>query len=114
MRSAITKLLTFALLLVAAPAWAVCTQHGAVGITSTQIVADRDIKPRSYVLVENSGTVEPIWIAIGSKNNATIFDIFLKPGASWLMTAMNGANLPSGDIAVISIGTGSSYAFCDY
>ena len=109
-------LFVIALLLCSSPAWATgaCTKHGTVNAVSVQIAADRDIKPRSYVLIENSGN-GPLFIAIGSGNNATTADIFLKPGASWLLTAPRpDAIVPSGDIAGISTTGGTTYAFCDY
>jgi hypothetical protein len=95
-------------------AHAICTKSGTVGATSTQIVAADDIRPRSYMLIENSGCQLPMWVAIGSNNNATVNDFYLAPGASWLLTPWPQANVPSGDVAVISQGAGTTYAFCDY
>jgi len=60
------------------PAFAVCTQNGTVTNASTAIVGSNDIagiEGRHYFMIQNTGTSNPMNIAIGSSNNATNKDI---------------------------------------
>jgi hypothetical protein len=103
---------------VAAPAQAVCTKTGSVTSSSTQIVLSNDLAPtipggRHYMFIQNTGTVNPMNVAIGSNNNATSADVYLAPGASWVMIRDQGNTLPGGDVAAISA-SGTSYGFCDW
>jgi hypothetical protein len=105
------------LLLIAEPARAVCTKTGTLSPNvSTQIVSSNDIagiEGRHYFLIQNTGTANPMNVAIGSSNTATTTDLYLGPGASWVMTAQGLKMVPGGDVAVIS-GVGTTYSFCDW
>jgi hypothetical protein len=103
-------------LLVTSPALAVCTQSGTVASTSTVIVGPNDIsgiEGRHYFLIMNTGTTNGMNVAVGSNNNATNKDMYLAPGASWVMTMQNLKMVPGGDVAAISA-NGTNYAFCDW
>jgi hypothetical protein len=103
-------------LLLASPAHAVCTQHGTVASTSTAIVGSNDvagIEGRHYFLIQNTGTTNPMNVAIGSSNAATSTDLYLGPGASWVMTMQELKMVPGGDVAAISV-SGTTYSFCDW
>jgi hypothetical protein len=113
-------LLTLAILLyammIAVSASAVCTQSGDVASSSTAIVGANDIKDiegRHYLLIQNTGLTNAMNVAIGSGNAATAKDLYLAPGASWVMSAPGLKLLPGGDVAAISA-TGTSYSFCDW
>ena len=100
----------------ARPALAVCTQSGTVASTSTVIVGPNDIsgiEGRHYFLIMNTGATNGMNVAIGSNNNATNKDMYLSPGASWVMTMQNLKMVPGGDVAAISA-SGTNYAFCDW
>jgi hypothetical protein len=103
--------------LLASPALAVCTQSGALSANvSTAIVGANDIsgiEGRHYFLIMNTGTVNGMNVAIGSSNNATSKDMYLAPGASWVMTMQNLKMVPGGDVAALSV-SGTNYAFCDW
>lgn len=109
----------FALLLLCGvwrPAFAVCTQHGTVAATSTAVVGSNDIadiEGRHYFLIQNTGTTNPMNVAIGSNNAATSSDMYLGPGASWVMTMQQLKMVPGGDVAAISA-SGTTYSFCDW
>ena len=108
-------LLLYAILLVT-PALAVCTQHGKVTASSTAIVGANDISGltgRHYMLIQNTGTVNPMNVAIGSSNTATSSDLYLAPGASWVLTSAGPKMVPGGDVAAISA-SGTTYGFCDF
>jgi hypothetical protein len=98
-------------LLLAHPALAVCTQHGSVTSSSTAIVGSNDIagiEGRHYFLIQNTGTSNPMEVAIGSSNAATSSDMYLGPGASWVMTMQGLKMVPGGDVAAISA-SGTTY-----
>jgi hypothetical protein len=104
------------LLFVAPGAFAVCTQSGTVNSTSTAIVGSNDIngiEGRHYLLIQNTGTSNPMNVAIGSSNNATNKDVYLGPGASWVMTMQGNKMVPGGDVAAISA-SATTYSFCDW
>jgi hypothetical protein len=103
-------------------AFAVCTKTGSVTSSSTQIVGANDIsgsagagniEGRHYLLIQNTGTSNAMNVAIGSNNAATSSDLYLGPGASWVMTAQGNKMVPGGDVAAISAG-GTTYEFCDW
>jgi hypothetical protein len=100
-------------------AFAVCTQHGTVTSSSTAIVGSNDLAPavaqgRHYFLIQNTGTTNPMNVAIGSSNAATSSDMYLGPGASWVMgPIMSSAAVPGGDVSAISA-NGTTYSFCDF
>ena len=98
-------------------ALAVCTQNGTLPAnTTTAIVGSNDIagiEGRHYFLIMNTGSTNPMNVAIGSNNNATSKDMYLAPGASWVMTMQNLKMVPGGDVAAISV-SGTNYAFCDW
>jgi hypothetical protein len=104
------------ILFAAAPAWAVCTQHGSVGASSTQIVTSNDVSNvpngRHYFFLQNTGS-NSMNVAIGSSNSATSSDTLLAAGQAWVMTAQGGALVPGGDVAAIS-SSGTTYSFCDF
>jgi hypothetical protein len=105
-----------ACLMLVRPAFAVCTQHGTVASTSTAIVGSNDvagIEGRHYFLIQNTGTTNPMNVAIGSSNAATSTDLYLGPGASWVMTMQQLKMVPGGDVAAISL-SGTTYSFCDW
>lgn len=109
-------LLLGALLLCSAPSFAICTKAGSATSSSTQIVGDNDIKGiegRHYFMIQNTGTTNPMNVAIGSSNNATSSDLYLAPGASWVMTMQGSMMVPGGDVAAISA-SGTTYSFCDW
>ncbi len=109
-------LLLNAFLLPLASAQAVCTQHGTVASSSTAIVGNNDIagiEGRHYLLIQNTGTANPMEVAIGSGNAAAASDVYLGPGASWLMTQQGNKMVPGGDVAAISA-SGTTYSFCDW
>ena len=113
-RLALAALLTFPL--GASRALAVCTQHGNVTSSSTAIVGANDIsgiEGRHYFLIMNTGTTNPMEVAIGSNNAATSSDMYLGPGASWVMTMQGLKMVPGGDVAALSA-SGTTYAFCDW
>lgn len=98
------------------PAMAVCTQHGNVTSSSTAIVGANDISGlsgRHYLLIQNTGVTNPMNVAIGSSNTATSSDIYLAPGASWVLTSAGPKMVPGGDVAAISA-VGTTYGFCDF
>jgi hypothetical protein len=100
----------------AAPAHAVCTKTGSVTAASTAIVGSNDIagvEGRHYLLIQNTGTSNPMHVAIGSSNAATSSDLYLGPGASWVMTMQGLKMVPGGDVAAISA-SGTTYSFCDW
>jgi hypothetical protein len=106
----------FAGLLAASSAFAVCTKTGSVTSSSTQVVGSNDvagIEGRHYFLIQNTGVTNPMNVAIGTSNNATTSDLYLGPGASWVMTMQGLKMVPGGDVAVISA-SGTSYSFCDF
>jgi hypothetical protein len=97
-------------------AFAVCTQSGTVASTSTAIVGSNDIagvEGRHYFLIQNTGSTNPMNVAIGTSNNATSKDLYLAPGASWVMTMQGLKMVPGGDVAAISA-SGTNYSFCDF
>jgi hypothetical protein len=109
-------LLAAALVYCAEPAFAVCTKSGAVTSSSTAIVGANDIagiEGRHYLLIQNTGTTNPMNVAIGSSNAATSSDLYLGPGASWVMTMQQLKMVPGGDVAAISA-SGTNYSFCDW
>ncbi|HJU11522.1 MAG TPA: hypothetical protein VJ728_11630 [Candidatus Binataceae bacterium] len=109
--------LVFLLLLIcASPARAICTKSGSVGSSSAQIVGSNDvagIEGRHYFMIQNTGTANAMNVAIGSANNATSSDMYLPPGASWVMTMQQLKMVPGGDVAAISA-SGTTYSFCDW
>ncbi len=108
--------IAIALLLFAAPAGAVCTKTGTVTSSSTQIAPANDIngiEGRHYMLIQNTGTSNPMNVAIGSSNAAATSDLYLGPGASWVMTMQGLKMVPGGDVAAIST-AGTTYSFCDW
>jgi hypothetical protein len=112
----ILPVLLFTNMLFVREAFAVCTQHGTVGPTSTAIVGSNDIagiEGRHYFLIQNTGTSNPMNVAIGSSNNATPSDFYLGPGASWVMTMQGLKMVPGGDVAAVSA-SGTTYSFCDW
>ena len=97
-------------------AGAVCTQSGSVGATSTQIVSANDLSNvlgRHYLTIQNTGTTNPMNVAIGSSNHATSSDYYLAPGAAWTLTMQGLKMVPGGDVAAISA-SGTTYSFCDF
>jgi hypothetical protein len=110
---------TLALLALAAlagPALAVCTKSGSVSGSSTAIAGNNDVvgvEGRHYFLIQNTGTANPMNVAIGSNNVATSSDLYLAPGASWVMTMQGTKMVPGGDVAAISP-AGTTYSFCDW
>ena len=103
-------------ILLAACALAVCTQSGSVTSSSTAIVGSNDItgiEGRHYFMIQNTGTSNPMNVAIGSSNNATNKDLYLGPGASWVMTMQGLKMVPGGDVVAISA-SGTTYSFCDF
>jgi hypothetical protein len=110
------KAAMLAVLFAAVPAFALCTQHGTITTSSTQIVTSNDlsINGRHYMLVQNTGTTNAMNVAIGSSNAATTSDLYLGPGASWVMTMQGLKMLPSGDVAAIGNGGSTTYSFCDW
>ena len=95
---------------------AACTVSGNVTSSSTQIATTNDIagiEGRHYFLIQNTGTTNPMNVAIGSNNNATSKDLYLGPGASWVMTMQGLKMVPGGDVAAISA-SGTTYSFCDW
>jgi hypothetical protein len=98
-------------------AFAVCTQSGTLSANvSTAIVGSNDIsgiEGRHYFLIMNTGTTNGMNVAIGSSNNATNKDMYLAPGASWVMTMQNLKMVPGGDVAALSP-SGTNYSFCDW
>jgi hypothetical protein len=106
----------FAVLLMMSSAFAVCTKTGSVTSSSGQIVGSNDvagIEGRHYLMIQNTGTSNPMNVAIGSSNNATSSDLYLGPGASWVMTMQGLKMVPGGDVAAISV-SGTTYSFCDW
>lgn len=104
------------LLLMLQPALAVCTKTGSVTSSSTAIIGANDIggiEGRHYMLIQNTGTTNPMNVAIGSSNAATSTDLYLGPGASWVMTMQQLKMVPGGDVAAISA-SGTTYSFCDF
>ena len=115
--SVFALLLLLTSLLLVSPAMAVCTQHGSIGTSSTAIVGSNDIsgiEGRHYFLIQNTGTANPMNVAIGTSNAATTSDLYLAPGASWVMTMQGLKMVPGGDVAAISISSGTTYSFCDW
>jgi hypothetical protein len=103
--------LTYLLFATAACAYE-CTAHGtATAGTSTAV--EPAVGQRRYLFVQNSGTANPMSVAIGSNNAATVADIYLAPGSSLVWGPDTKYDLPGGDVAVYS-GSGSTYAFCDF
>jgi hypothetical protein len=102
--------------LLSAVARAACTVSGNVNSSSTQIATTNDIagiEGRHYFLIQNTGISNPMNVAIGSSNNATSKDLYLGPGASWVMTMQGLKMVPGGDVAAISA-SGTTYSFCDW
>jgi hypothetical protein len=99
------------------PALAVCTQSGTLSAaTSTAIVGSNDItgiEGRHYFLMMNTGTTNGMNVCVGTSNNCTNKDMYLAPGASWVMTMQSLKMVPGGDIAAYST-LGTNYAFCDW
>jgi hypothetical protein len=109
---------TLALLMfgLAAPALALCTQSGSIGASSTAIVGANDvagIEGRHDLLIQNTGTTNAMNVAVGSSNAATANDLYLGPGASWVMTMQGTKMVPGADVAAISA-SGTTYSFCDW
>ena len=108
---------TLALLMLAAsPCWAVCTKSGSVTASSTAIAGANDvagIEGRHYLLIQNTGTSNSMNVAVGSSNAAGANDLYLGPGASWVMTMQGTKMVPGGDVAAISA-SGTTYSFCDW
>lgn len=97
-------------------AFAVCTSHGSATSSSSAVVGSNDIagiEGRHYFLLQNTGTSNAMNVAIGSNNAATSSDMYLGPGASWVMTQQNLKMVPGGDVAVISA-SGTTWSFCDF
>ena len=110
-------ILAAALLLCGGRAIAVCTQHGTVTSSSTAIVGSNDIsgiEGRHYFLIQNSGSSNPMYVAIGSGNNATSSDLYLSAGSSWVMTMQGLKMVPGGDVAAIAPSGNTTYTFCDF
>jgi hypothetical protein len=109
-----------ALLGVAAPAGAICTKSGTITSSSTAIVGANDLSPvppdgRHYIFIQNTGTTNPMNVAIGSHNSAASSDLYLGPGASLVLgPAWNGAPMPSGDVAAIAPSGNTTFSFCDF
>ena len=118
--AALAAMLVLLFLGIAAPASAVCTAHGTVNPTSTQLLAAKDTGNPSgnrwFLWVQNSGIDTPMWLAIGSGNQATTSDIEIAPGDHFsLISPPNYAVVPGGDVAAIAANGGStSYVVCDY
>jgi hypothetical protein len=125
-RARIAALLAMLLLLIiagiAGPAGAVCTQHGTATSASSTVVSTNDlataspptVQGRHYFMIQNTGASNPMNVAIGSNNNASPADMYLGPGAAWVMgPVMSSAAVPGGDVAVISPSS-TTYAFCDW
>ena len=99
-----------------------CTKHGSVSTSSVAVESANDVAGpngvspggRHYFEIVNSGGVNTMYVAIGSSNNATTQDVPVAPGAAWIMWQNSGAMVPGGDVAVISTGTGTNWAYCDY
>ena len=104
-------------ILPAHPAFAVCTKSGTVTAASGAIVGSNDvagIEGRHYLLIQNTGTSNPMNVAIGTANNATANDLYLGPGASWVMTMQGLKMVPGGDVAAIAPSGNTTYSFCDF
>jgi hypothetical protein len=100
-----------------APAFAVCTQNGTATSSSSAVVGSNDIsgiEGRHYFMIQNTGTSNPMNVAIGTSNNATNKDLYLGPGASWVMTMQGLKMVPGGDVAVIAPSGNTTYSFCDW
>lgn len=111
-----TLLIVALLIAFAHPALAVCTKTGSVTSSSTAIIGANDIggiEGRHYMLIQNTGTTNPMNVAIGSSNAATSTDLYLGPGASWVMTMQQLKMVPGGDVAAISA-SGTTFSFCDW
>jgi len=99
------------------PAFAVCTIHGTASGSSTQVVGANDIvgiEGRNYLMIQNTGTANPINVAIGTNNSATSADIYLGPGASWVMGKQGLKMVPGGDVSVIAPSGSTTFSFCDW
>ena len=95
---------------------AVCTASGNATSSSADILTANDltgVEGRHFLLVQNTGTTNPMNVAIGTSNNATASDIYLGPGGSLLMTMQALKLVPAGDVAVISA-AGTTYSVCDW
>jgi hypothetical protein len=106
-----------ALLLCASSASAACTQNGTATSSSSAVVGTNDITGiggRHYFMIQNTGTSNPMDVAIGTSNNATNKDLYLGPGASWVMTMQGLKMVPGGDVAVIAPSGNTTYSFCDW
>src|ERR1700758_4812496 len=108
--------ITALLFLCAVPSFAVCTKSGTVNATSTVILNSNDLAGligRHYFLIQNTGTANPMNVAISTGNHATSSDVYLAPGQSWVMTQQDLKMVPGGDVSAISAG-GTSYSVCDW
>jgi hypothetical protein len=104
-------------LLLCGVAHASCTQHGTVTSSSSAVVGSNDIvgiEGRHYFMIQNTGTSNPMNVAIGSSNAATSSDLYLGPGASWVMTMQGMKMVPGGDLSVIAPSGNTTYSFCDW
>ena len=104
-------------ILLASGALAVCTQSGSVGSSSTAIVGNNDIsgvEGRHYFMIQNTGTTNPMNVAIGTSNAARSNDLYLAPGASWVMTMQGLKMVPGGDVAAIAPSGNTTYSYCDW
>jgi len=102
-------------------AWALggCTYHATVTSASTALAntfTDRvtgQAKSRHYLFVQNTGTANPMNIAVASGNNAQAGDTYLAPGAAFVLGPSEQGIVPGGDVAAISA-SGTTAAFCEY
>jgi hypothetical protein len=104
-------------IILACPALAICTQSGTATSSSSAVVGSNDvtgIEGRHYFMIQNTGTSNPMNVAIGSSNTATNKDLYLGPGASWVMTMQGLKMVPGGDVAVIAPSGNTTYSFCDW
>ena len=86
----------------AVPGFRACrpgTKSGTVSSSSTQI--DQADGPRAYLLLQNTGTTNPMYVAIGSNNNAAVGDIYLQSGASLVFKQVpETGNIPAQTLQV--------------
>lgn len=126
------KKLLISLLLLPALCWATpsgygtCTKTTSVTTASTQVIVADDVPGgRHYLLVQNIGA-NPVYCALGTRNEATASNGFLLPaasstasGGSWLMHSYEGPNgifypAPMDDLACIATGGSSTVVSCDF